>query len=90
MAQFYWRNDTEFRFARNGNRVSECFYQWDHQAIECPKDIWLTPEPKCSNMVWLHNARINNKDKLLFTTNFGASEPSAQCKQLLKTLGARK
>lgn len=89
-AQIYWRNDTEFSFTRNGNRLSKCFYQWVSQEIECPKNTWLTPEPKCGNMVWLHNARINNKDKLLFTANFGTAEPSASCKQLLKTLGPRK
>jgi hypothetical protein len=90
MAQVYWRNDTNFRFTRNGSRLSQCFYQWVSQEIECPKNTWLTPEPKCGNMVWLHNARINNKEKLLFTANFGAAEPSTSCKQLLKTLGPRK
>jgi hypothetical protein len=89
-AQVYWRNDTEFRFTQNDNRLSKCFYQWVSQEIECPKNTWLTNEPRCGNMVWLHNARINNKDKLLFTSNFGAAEPSSSCKQLLKTLGPRK
>jgi len=58
--------------------------------IDRPKNIWLTPEPKCGNMVWLNNSHINNKDKLLFTANFGAAEPNAFCKQLLDTLGPRK
>jgi hypothetical protein len=90
VAQVYWRNDTEFKFTRNDNRLSKCFYQWVSQEVECPKNTWLTNEPKCGNMVWLHNARINNKEKLLFTSNFGTAAPSASCKQLLKDLGARK
>ena len=89
-AQVYWRNDTEFSFTRSGNNVSKCFYQWVSQEIECPKNIWLTPEKKCANMVWLHNARINNKEKLLFTSNFGKAEPTTSCSQLLKTLGPPK
>jgi len=90
VAQVYWRNDTKFSFTRNDNRLSKCFYEWVDQEVECPKNTWLTNEPRCGNMVWLHNARINNKDKLLFTANFGTAEPSASCKQLLKSLGPLK
>lgn len=86
-AFIFWRNDTEFKFRRNGSNVEKCFYQWVGQEIECPPNIWVTPEPRCPNMVWLHNARINDKEKLLFTVNFGKVEPSPSCKKMLKLLG---
>jgi len=67
-----------------------CFHPLVSRQIDCPMNILLTPEPKSGNMLWLNNSHNNNKDKLLFTANFGAAEPNTFCKQLLDTLGSRK
>ena len=87
--QIYWRNDTNFQFTRDGDRLYKCFYQWVDQVIECPKNAWVTDQPSCPNMAWLHKAYINDKDKLLFTVNFGTEVPSQGCNKLLPALGLR-
>jgi hypothetical protein len=85
----YWRNDTDFRFARDGSELTECFLKYadPNLQMQCPKGMWVTEEPRCPYMVWLHNAPFSTQERLLFTVNFGRSEPSVACKALLKQLG---
>ena len=86
-AFIYWRNDTQFKFSRDGARLTKCYYQWVSQVVDCPKGAYVTEEPKCGLMVWLHNANINNKKSLLFNMNWGRWEGTPECKALLKQLG---
>jgi len=89
-AFIYWRNDTEFKFSRDWDRLTKCYYQWVSQEVDCPKDAFVTEEPKCpGTMVWLHNANINNKKSLLFNMNWGRWEGTPECKALLKQLGSQ-
>lgn len=88
-AFIYWRNDTEFKFNRNGGSLTKCYYQTVSQVIRCPKGAYITEEPKCpGRMVWLHNANINNKKSLLFNMNWGRWEGTPECRALLKELGS--
>ena len=38
-AFIYWRNDTQFKFSRDGGRLTKCYYQWVSQEVDCP--IWF-------------------------------------------------